>query len=104
MVEQTLGEIKTAEGKQNFKTCLHFFNFKLSSPSGTRILLTLSALHAIRRFRMEFALKGIRLPFAMALKAISDPFASCRTEFEEFDYCMQYSFIFANFLDFACRS
>jgi hypothetical protein len=49
--------IKTAQGKQNFKTCLHFLNFKLSSPSG--ILSKLSALHAIRRFRMQFALKGI---------------------------------------------
>jgi hypothetical protein len=48
---------KTADGKQNFKTFLRFFNFKLSSPSG--ILLPLSALHAIRRFRMQFALKGI---------------------------------------------
>jgi hypothetical protein len=57
MVEEALIGIKTAEGKQNFKTCLHFLNFKLSSPSG--ILPTLSALHAIRRFRMQFALKGI---------------------------------------------
>jgi hypothetical protein len=57
MVEQALMGIKTAEGKQNFKSCLHFLNFKLSSPSG--ILPTLSALHAIRRFRLEFALKGI---------------------------------------------
>jgi hypothetical protein len=48
---------------------------------------------------MQFALKGILLPFAMALKAISDPFASCR---KEFDYRMQYSFIFADFLGFAC--
>jgi hypothetical protein len=54
MVEQALIGIKTAEGKQNFKT---FLNFKLSSPSG--ILPTLSALHAIRRFRMQFALIGI---------------------------------------------
>ncbi len=63
--------IKTAEGKQNFKSYLNFLNFQLSSPSG--ILPTLSALHAIRRFRLQFALKGIWLPFAMALKAISDP-------------------------------
>jgi hypothetical protein len=57
MVEQALIGIKTAEGKLNFKTCLHFLNFKISSPSG--ILPTLSALHASRRFRMQFALKGI---------------------------------------------
>jgi hypothetical protein len=57
MVAQALIGIKTAEGKQNFKTWLPFLNFKLSSPSG--ILPTLSALHAIRRFRMQFALKGI---------------------------------------------
>ena len=29
MVEQALMGIKTAEGKQNFKSCLHFLNFKL---------------------------------------------------------------------------
>jgi hypothetical protein len=97
MVEHALIGIKTAEGKQNFKTCLHFLNCKISSPSG--ILTTLSALHAIRRFRMQFALKGIGLPFALDQKAISDPFASCR---KEFDYRMQYSFIFADFLGFAC--
>ncbi len=57
LVEQALMGIKTAEGKQNFKTCLHFCNYKSSSPSG--ILTTISALHAIRRFRMQFALKGI---------------------------------------------
>jgi hypothetical protein len=49
--------IITPEGKQNFITCLHVLKFKLSSPSG--ILPTLSGLHAIRRFRMQFALKGI---------------------------------------------
>jgi hypothetical protein len=46
MVEQALMGIKTADGKQNFKTRLYILNFKLSSPSG--ILATLSALHAIR--------------------------------------------------------
>ena len=55
MFEQALMGIITAEGKQNFKTCLHFLNFKLSSPSS--ILLTLLALHAIRSFRMQFALR-----------------------------------------------
>jgi hypothetical protein len=50
---------------------------------------------------MQFALKGILLPFAIAVKAVSDPFASCR---KELDYHMQYSFIFADFLDFACCS
>jgi hypothetical protein len=49
--------IKTADGKQNFKTFLHFLEFKLNSPSG--ILQTLSALHAIRGFRMLYALKGV---------------------------------------------
>jgi hypothetical protein len=57
MVEQALMGVKTAEGKQNFKSCLLFLNFKLKSPSG--ILPTLWALHAIRRFRQQFALKGI---------------------------------------------
>jgi hypothetical protein len=57
MDEQALMGVKTAEGKQNFKSCLHFLNFKLSSPSG--ILPTSTALHAIRRFRLQFALKGI---------------------------------------------
>ncbi len=52
-VEQALMGIITAEGKQNFKTCLHFLKFRLSSPSG--ILPTLSALHAIRGFRSQFA-------------------------------------------------
>jgi hypothetical protein len=88
---------KTAVGKQNLKTCLHFLNFKSSSPSGT--LLKLSALHAIRKFCMQFALDGILLFIEIALQAISDPFASCR---KVFDYRMQYSCIFAVFLDFAC--
>ncbi len=38
----------------------------------------ISTMHAIRRFLMQFALKGIWLPFATALKGISDPFVSCR--------------------------
>jgi hypothetical protein len=97
MVGQALMGIKTADGKQNFKTYLNFVNIKSRSPSG--ILLSLSALLAIRGFRMQFALKGILLPFAIALKAISDPFASCR---KVFDYRMQYSCIFSDFLDFAC--
>jgi hypothetical protein len=29
--------VEKADGKQNFKTYLHFLNFKLSSPSGTYI-------------------------------------------------------------------
>jgi hypothetical protein len=45
--------------------------------------------------------KGYLIPFAMALKDISDPLASCR---KEFDYRMQCSFIFTDFLDFACGS
>ncbi len=55
MVGQALMGIKTADGKQNFKTYLLFVNFKLRSPSG--ILLLLSALHAISGFRMQFVLK-----------------------------------------------
>ncbi len=77
--------IKTADGKQNFLTCLHLLNFKLGSPS--RLLPTLSALHAIRRYHMQFAPKDIWLPFAIALKAISDPLKSCR---KAFDYRMQH--------------
>jgi hypothetical protein len=57
-----------------------------------RTLLTLATLHAIRRFRMQFALKGILLPFAVAVKAVIDPFASCR---KELGYHMQYSFLHA---------
>jgi hypothetical protein len=57
MVGQALMGIKTADGTQNFKTYLHFLNFKSRSPSS--LLLSLSALHAIRRFRKQFAQKGI---------------------------------------------
>ncbi len=99
MAGQALMGIKTADGKKFFKTYLQFVNFKLRSPSG--ILLSLSALHAISRFCMQFALKGIWLPFAIALKAISDPFASCRKVFRLphaillyfrgfFGFCMRY--------------
>jgi hypothetical protein len=56
-------------------------------------------LHGISSFCMQFSLKGILLPFAIALKEFSDHFASCR---KEFDYHMQYFFIFVDFLDFAC--
>ncbi len=52
-------------------------------------MLTLSALHAIRGFRMPFALKGILLPFAISLKVIRHPFARCKNLF---DYRMQYPF------------
>ncbi len=57
MVGQGLMGIKTADGKQNFKIYPHVVNFKLRSHSG--ILPLLSALHAIRGFHMQFALKGI---------------------------------------------
>jgi hypothetical protein len=57
MVGLTFTSTKTADGKKNFKTCFYFLNLKFSSLSG--ILLTLSALHAIRGFRIPFALKGI---------------------------------------------
>ncbi len=43
--------IETADGKQNFKVASILFFSELSSPSG--ILLKWSALHAIRRFRMQ---------------------------------------------------
>jgi hypothetical protein len=45
---------------------------------------------------MQFAVKGIRLFFAIALKAISNPFASSR---KVFNYRMQYTFIFTDFVD-----
>jgi hypothetical protein len=60
--------IETADGKQNFKFASILFSSELSSPSG--ILLKLSALHAIRRFRMQSDQKGDRLPFATAPKVI----------------------------------
>jgi hypothetical protein len=60
--------IETADGKQNFKLASIWFFSKLRSPSG--ILLTGSALHAIRRFRMQIDQKGDRLPFATAPKVI----------------------------------
>jgi hypothetical protein len=43
--------IKTADGKQNFKLASILFFSELSSLRG--ILLKRSALHAIRRFRMQ---------------------------------------------------
>ncbi len=64
MVGLTFTSTKTADGKQNFKTCHYFLNLEFSFPSG--VLPTLSALHAIRGFRMPFALKEIRHPFAGA--------------------------------------
>ena len=60
--------IETADGKQNFKLASILFFSELSFPSG--ILLTLSALHAIRRFRMLSDQLGDRLPFATAPKGI----------------------------------
>ncbi len=58
--------IETADGKQNFKLSSILFFSELSSLSG--ILLKWSALHAIRRFRMQSDQKGDRLPFATASK------------------------------------
>jgi hypothetical protein len=60
--------IETADGKQNFKLTSILFFSELSSPSG--IFLKLSALHAIRRFRMQSDQNGDRLPFATAPKVI----------------------------------
>jgi hypothetical protein len=67
--------VMSIKGRGFVKSVFHFFSFKLSFFYSS-ILLTLSALHAIRGFRMLFALKGIWQPFAIVLKAISDPFAS----------------------------
>ncbi len=50
--------IKTAEGQQIFKTRLYFFKF-LNEFSQRYIVKKIAALHAIRGFRMQFALKGI---------------------------------------------
>ncbi len=70
--------IRIADGMQIFKCCLYFLNLNLSFLSG--IWLTLSALHAIRRFRVQRELKGDRLPFATALKVIRVLFATCQKE------------------------
>ncbi len=51
----------------------------------------------IREYRMLFALKGIWLPFAVAQNAISDLFARLK---KVFDYRMQHSCIFADFVYF----
>jgi hypothetical protein len=48
--------MKIADDIHNFEACLHFSTSKLSFPSG--ILPTLSALHAISGFRMQFAPQG----------------------------------------------
>jgi hypothetical protein len=60
--------MEAADGNQIFQLGSIWVFSKLSSPSG--ILLTLSALHAIRRFRMQSDQKGDRLPFATAPKVI----------------------------------
>ncbi len=57
MVGLTFMSTKTADGKQNFKTCFYFLNLEFSYLSG--ILQALSALHAIRGFRMPLALKVV---------------------------------------------
>ncbi len=73
MVEQALMGIKTAEGKQNVKTCLYFLNFKLSFPSG--ILPTLSALHAFRTVDSACNLpKGYLVTFCNGSKGNQRPF------------------------------
>jgi hypothetical protein len=100
MFEQALMGIKTAEGKQDFKSCLHFLNFKLSSPSG--ILPTFSALHAIRRFRLQFALKGIFAYLLQWLYRQSE--TRWQTAGRNLTTACKCSFIFADFLDFACGS
>jgi hypothetical protein len=72
--------IETADGKQNFKLSSILFFPELSSPSG--ILLTWTALHAIRRFRMQSDQKGNQLPFATAPKVIWVPLANCQRVME----------------------
>jgi hypothetical protein len=57
MIGFTFKRTKTADDKQNFNTWFYFLKLEFSPLSG--ILLTLSALHAIRGFRMPFAQKGI---------------------------------------------
>jgi hypothetical protein len=88
--------IKIAEGKQNFKTWLHFLSFKLSFPSG--ILRTLSVLHAIRRFHMQCALKGITL--CSHSKGIQRPF--CKLQ-EGIRLPHAILFYFRGFLGFCMR-
>jgi hypothetical protein len=70
--------IRIADGMQIFKCRLYFLNLNLSFLSG--ILLTFSALHAIRRFREQRELKDDRLPLATALKVIRVLFATCQKE------------------------
>jgi hypothetical protein len=66
--------IETADGKQNFKLASILFFPELNSSSG--ILLTCTALHAIRRFRLQSDQKGDQLPFATAPKVIRAPLAN----------------------------
>jgi hypothetical protein len=73
--------IKTADGKQNFKTCFHFFKFKLSSPSG--ILQTLSPLHAIRGFRSACYMLYARLDLFKKLGMIWKDRSNCASTIYE---------------------
>jgi hypothetical protein len=82
MVGQALVGIKTADGKQNFKTYLQFVNFKISQRY-------IAIIIGVAYNSMQFALKDIWLPFAIALKSIAYPFASCR---KVCDYYMQLFF------------
>jgi len=88
--------MRIADGLMNFKCRLHFY-----------ILIwficavyckTWSALHAIRGFRMQRDPKGNRLPFVTAPKVIWALLANCQRVTE---HRMQYTFIFADFLEFA---
>ncbi len=63
--------IETADGKQNFKLASILFFSELSSLSG--LLLKWSALHAIRRFRMQSDQKGDRIPLQQRQK-LFEPF------------------------------
>jgi hypothetical protein len=93
MVEQALMGIKTTEGKQNFKSCLHFLNFKLSSPSG--ILPTLSALHIPHAicstgYLITFCKgsKGNQQPFGKLQEGIRLPHANALLFSWIFGFCM----------------
>ena len=73
MVGLTFTSTKTADGKQNFKTCFYFLNLEFSSLIG--ILLTLSALHAIPH---DIFSKGYLITFCNCSKGNQTPFCKVR--------------------------
>jgi hypothetical protein len=76
IVEQTFINVKTSDGKQNFKLFSILFYSKLSSHSG--ILLKWLALHAIREFLVQK--KGRPISFCNSTKSYSiwAPVANCQ--------------------------